>query len=201
MEQGTKLKSEATLFRGMHLDEFRFWRDILAAGRFPWESGNLAWQTDVAPHRMFDLLCLYFKEGSNLDYVDDICNGKLRGAQVRMGWMLSEFCTPPAEMLHDPSPENIKAVANRLRFRTMKKVDDKVAWIYRFGSLTALRQIFEHKTQGMKYWGPSWTWETLGQLAEDKWAGWYRQNPAFSHYKPPSEPELTTQDVFPDEEP
>jgi hypothetical protein len=182
---GADIEKGATLFRGLQREEFRFWRDVLAAGRFPWQPSPDNWRDEVQPSRLFNLLCFYFHEESGGDYVDDINNGKERGAQVRMGWMLSEFTTPPAELLKDPSPENIKAVAKRLRYRTMKKQDGKVAWVYRFGPVEALRPIFEHKTRSTPFWGPSWTWAILGQMAEDKWARWYKSNPqGFSYYVP-----------------
>ncbi len=178
------LEKGATLFRGLQREEFRFWRDLLAAGRFPWQSTPAHWSQDVTPNRLFDLLCYYVKDGSGLDYVTDL-NGSERAAQVRMGWMVSEFCTPPAELLRDPSPENIKAVAKRLRYRTMKKLGGKVAWIYRFGPVEALRPIFEHKTKNVTFWGPNWSWEQLQTLTEDKWARWYKFNPqGFSYYVP-----------------
>jgi hypothetical protein len=177
-----------TRMSGIQREEFRFWRDLLATGRFPWQTSPKEWGQDVTPARLFNLLCFYVSEGSGLDYIVDLNGGSERGAQVRMGWLLSELCTPPGELLENPSEDNIKAMAKRLRHRTMKKVGGKVMWIYRFGPVEVLRAIFEHKTQHVNFWGPSWTWEQLGEQTEERWQRWHKSNPlGFSYYVPLSQ--------------
>lgn len=175
--------------QGLQREEFALWRDILAAGRFPWHQAK-DWPQPVSSATFFELLEFYFKELSGDSYVDDFCNGSVKGAQVRMGWTVSEFCTPLPHQVKDPSPQNIKLVANKLKQKSMQKFGSRVQWFYTFGPVPLLRTIFEARTKHSGFWNLGESWEILPDVVETRWSNWAKSNPAFtSKYEAPASKE------------